>query len=70
MSSPGPQPKRIPRAEAIRLLRSAGLDIGPNAGAVGFEVWMTKEGYPQTLFHAGSVDYFWEHEVQDACKGK
>ena len=49
--------------------RAADLEPGPNAGAVPFEVWLTKDGYPQTLFYARSPDYFWEHEVMDAIKG-
>jgi len=26
--------------------------------------------YPETLFYAGSPDYFWLHEVEDAIKKK
>jgi hypothetical protein len=70
MSSLGPsQPKRIPRAEAIRLLHDANLELGPNTGNAPFEVWVDRNGYPQNLFYAGSRDYFWLHEVQDAIKG-
>jgi hypothetical protein len=70
MSSLGSHPKKIPRAEAISRLRAAKCGPGPNAGAgMPFEVWLTKDGYPQTLFYAGSQDYFWEHEILDAIKG-
>jgi hypothetical protein len=54
--------------EAIRRLRDAKFDLGPNTGAVPFEVWVDKKGYPQTFWHAGSPDYFWEHEIADATK--
>jgi hypothetical protein len=66
VGTPSPsQPRKIARADAIQRLQAANLAIGPNTGGV-FEVWLTRDGYPQNLFYAGSPDYYWEHEVADA----
>jgi hypothetical protein len=65
MPSGPQQPRKISRSEAVSLLKAADLDIGPSTGGT-FEVWLTKDGYPQNLFYAGSPDYFWYHEVMDA----
>ena len=65
MNAPDQQPKKMPRAEAHKLLRDANLELGPTTGAP-FEVWVDKGGFPENLFYAGSPDYYWEHEVLDA----
>lgn len=69
MDTPADTPKKIPRAEALRLLNNADIKPGPNTGSMSnLEVWLTCDGCPQVLFHAGSRDYFWLHEVLDAIK--